>query len=105
PHGNEHGARRTQGAGHRHQEPRLRRQDLSQFLLRPGETPFVRKPMPRHLAKPQAALVFLAFVLWPSSFAQALDPESTTPYKVQVLLRVAPHRLLTPIFKDQVKRD
>src|SRR5690348_12326050 len=37
--------------------------------------------------------------------SHALDPESTTPYKVQVVLRVAPHRLLTPIFKDQVKRD
>ncbi len=62
--------------------------------------------MPRLLAKPQAALLAaLSFVLCPSSFAHALDPELTSPYKVQVVLRVAPNRLLTPIFKEQLRRD
>jgi tetratricopeptide (TPR) repeat protein len=37
----------------------------------------------------------------------AVDPESTKPYKVQVILRVASHPLLTktPIFKDQLRRE
>jgi hypothetical protein len=62
--------------------------------------------MSRLLAKPQAALLaVLSFVLVPSSFAYALDAELTTPYKVQVVLRVAPNRLLTPIFKEQLRRD
>jgi hypothetical protein len=62
--------------------------------------------MRRILAKPQAALLAaLAFVLCPLSFAHALDPELTTPYKVQVVMRVAPNRLLTPIFKEQLRRD
>ncbi len=37
--------------------------------------------------------------------ANALDPELTTPYTVRVVLRVAPNRLLTTIFKDQLHRD
>jgi hypothetical protein len=37
--------------------------------------------------------------------SRALDPELTTPYKVQVVLRVAPNRALTPIFKEQLRRD
>jgi hypothetical protein len=62
--------------------------------------------MSRLIAKPQAALLaVLSFVLCPSSFAHALDPELTAPYKVQVVLRVAPNRLLTPIFKEQLRRD
>jgi len=44
-------------------------------------------------------------VLGPSSFAHALDPELTTPYKVEVVLRVAPNRIFTPIFKEQLRRD
>ncbi|MBY0524126.1 MAG: PspA/IM30 family protein [Gemmataceae bacterium] len=35
----------------------------------------------------------------------ALDPEVKKPYHLQVVLRVAPHRLLTPVFKDQLKRE
>jgi len=58
--------------------------------------------MLRHLAKPQAALL-LALCL--CAEARALDAELTTPYKVQVVLRVAPNRLLTPIFKAQLRRD
>jgi tetratricopeptide (TPR) repeat protein len=62
--------------------------------------------MLRLLAKPQAAiLAVLSFVLYPLPFAQALDPDLTTPYKVQVVLSVAPNRLLTPIFKEQLRRD
>jgi hypothetical protein len=39
------------------------------------------------------------------SSAHALDPELTAPYKVQVVLHVAPNRLLTPIFREQLRRD
>jgi hypothetical protein len=39
------------------------------------------------------------------SSAAALDPELTTPYKVQIVLRVAEHPLLTAIFKDQLQRE
>ncbi|HEX5272320.1 MAG TPA: hypothetical protein VFW33_17605, partial [Gemmataceae bacterium] len=62
--------------------------------------------MSRLLAKPQAALLAaLSVALGSTPFAHALDPELNTPYKVQVVLRVAPNRLLTPIFKEQVRRD
>src|SRR5262249_5098767 len=56
---------------------------------------------PRLLARPLAALVALCLC----GQSQAIDPELTTPYKVQVVLRVAPNRLLTPIFKEQLRRD
>ena len=39
------------------------------------------------------------------SSAAALDPESTTPYQVKVVLRVAEHPLLTKVFKDQLQRE
>jgi tetratricopeptide (TPR) repeat protein len=62
--------------------------------------------MPRHLAKPLAA-VFLALcalcVLCGS--ARAFDAELDKPYRVQVVLRIAPARLLTPVFKEQLRRD
>jgi hypothetical protein len=58
--------------------------------------------MTRLLARPQAALLA---VLCLCGSAHALDPELTTPYKVQVVLRVAPNRLLTPIFKEHLRRD
>lgn len=35
----------------------------------------------------------------------ALDPEVGKPYQLQVVLHVAPHRLLTPVFKDQLQRE
>src|SRR5436309_7386849 len=61
--------------------------------------------MTRLLAKPQAAVLLALCSLCLSGEARALDPELTTPYKVQVVLRVAPNRLLTPIFKEQLRRD
>src|SRR5262249_51997513 len=48
----------------------------------------------------------LPFVLCPSSSARAaLDPELKTPYHLRVVLEVAKHRLLTPVFIDQLRRD
>jgi hypothetical protein len=35
----------------------------------------------------------------------ALDPELTVPYKVKIVLRVARHPLLTPVFKDRLQRE
>ena len=37
-----------QGAGHRHQEPRLRRQDLSRLLRRPGKAAIKKIEPQRH---------------------------------------------------------
>ena len=60
--------------------------------------------MLRRIAKPQAALL-MALCLCGS--ARALDPESTTPYTLKVVLRVADQPLLTktPIFKEQLLRE
>jgi hypothetical protein len=44
-------------------------------------------------------------LLWPAVAGAVLDPESTKPYQLQVVLQVAGHRLLTPIFQDQVRRE
>lgn len=35
----------------------------------------------------------------------ALDPEAARPYSLTIVLRVAPHRLLTPVFKAQLQRE
>jgi tetratricopeptide (TPR) repeat protein len=61
--------------------------------------------MTRLLAKPQAALLLALCSLGLCGQARALDPELDKPYEVQVVLRVAPNRLLTPIFKEQLRRD
>ena len=37
--------------------------------------------------------------------SRALDPGSLRPYKLTVALRVADHPLLTPVFKEQLKRE
>ena len=34
-----------------------------------------------------------------------LDPEANAPYKLQIVLRLAEHRLLTPVFREQVRRE
>lgn len=39
------------------------------------------------------------------SISGALDPEARKPYQLQVVLRVAPNRQLTQVFKDQLKRE
>lgn len=45
------------------------------------------------------------FVLGVVPPASALDPAPRTPYQLQVVLRIAEHRLLTPVFKGQVERE
>ncbi len=60
--------------------------------------------MPR-LLKPLAAILLALCSLCLCGSARALDPELTTPYKVRVVLHVAPNRLFTPIFKEQLRRD
>jgi tetratricopeptide (TPR) repeat protein len=42
---------------------------------------------------------------WSPSSRGSLDPEVATPYQIKVVLRIAEHRLLTPIFRDQVERE
>ena len=34
-----------------------------------------------------------------------LDPEPKTPYRLQVVLHFADHRLLTDVFRDRVERE
>jgi len=60
--------------------------------------------MSHRIAKPLAAL-FISLCLCGES--RALDPESTTPYKVTVVVRVADQPLLTktPIFKKHLLRE
>jgi hypothetical protein len=49
--------------------------------------------------------VLIAAALVSCASAQALDPQLQQPYRLQVILGVAPHRLLTDLFKDQVERE
>ena len=39
------------------------------------------------------------------STSAALDPETKKPYQVTVVLHVAKHRLLTPVFRDRVESE
>src|SRR5262245_31687339 len=39
------------------------------------------------------------------SVQAALDPETRTPYRFQVVLHIAKHRLLTEEFKDEIERQ
>jgi hypothetical protein len=48
------------------------------------------------------SLVFLLAAAIPAS---GIDAEANKPYDVQIVLRVAPHRLLTPTFRRQLARD
>jgi hypothetical protein len=51
-------------------------------------------------------LVLLAALLfaWPNPARADLNPESKTPYKLQVVLHFAPHRNMTDVFREQVKQ-
>src|SRR5438128_1552164 len=57
------------------------------------------------LRYPACIVVLLAGFLATPCSAQALDAQLNQPYRLQVVLSVAPHRLLTDIFKDQVERE
>jgi tetratricopeptide (TPR) repeat protein len=46
----------------------------------------------------------LSFVLCPSP-ARAIDAEVSKPYQLQVVVRLAPNRLLTDVFKDKLRRE
>jgi hypothetical protein len=51
-------------------------------------------------------LAFLSLVLCPLSLAvAALDPELKRPYQLEVVLDIAKHRLLTPLFADRVEQE
>jgi hypothetical protein len=55
------------------------------------------------MMRPLLAVFVLA--TWAATAPAALDPESTTPFDLQVVLQFAEHRLLTPVFQTQVKRE
>lgn len=48
----------------------------------------------------------VAVLLLPAAApAQSLDPEPNVPYQVRVVIQARPHPLLSPGFRDQVRRD
>ncbi len=47
----------------------------------------------------------LALALFPAVVRADLDPELSTPYKLDVVLDIAKHRLLTDVFRQQVQRE
>jgi tetratricopeptide (TPR) repeat protein len=51
------------------------------------------------------ALVLLAPGPAPAQPAPPLDPEAATPYLWQVVVQARPHPLLTPAFRDALRRD
>jgi hypothetical protein len=63
------------------------------------------------LEKTMFRLILSVFILLANWGAPAygdppqLDPELNLPYRLHVVLHVAKHRLLTPIFRDQVERE
>ncbi|MBI2806988.1 MAG: hypothetical protein HYX68_18560 [Planctomycetes bacterium] len=50
-------------------------------------------------------MVLLFWVFVASRTLAALDPETKKPYRIQVVLRVAPNRVFTPLFHDQLQRE
>lgn len=48
---------------------------------------------------------FCVVACWPLPARCALDPEADKPYDLQVVLHIADHRLFTPVFKEQVRRE
>ncbi len=58
--------------------------------------------MRNHIAKPRAAILALVALALGGNAGAALDPQVKSPYKVQVVLRFADNRLLTPYFHDEV---
>jgi hypothetical protein len=51
------------------------------------------------------ASVLVVLPLLPAAASADLDPEVKKPYDLRVALRVAPHRVLTSVFKDKLQRD
>ena len=55
------------------------------------------------------SLTFLVLLLSPwwlcGECRAALDPETHSPYQLQVVLVVARHALLTPTFQDRLQRE
>ncbi|MFN4261590.1 MAG: hypothetical protein ACK4RK_20085 [Gemmataceae bacterium] len=47
----------------------------------------------------------IIFLLNVSSVQAALDAEADKPYQLRIVLDVAPHRLLTPVFQGQLRRE
>ena len=54
---------------------------------------------------PVAAVVGLVATSPVSAQSGRLDPESKVPYFWRVILKIQPHPLLSPTFRDQLKRD
>jgi hypothetical protein len=51
------------------------------------------------------SLLFAVALLCPTAAFAALDPEVKQPYRLRVVLHIGKHRLLTPVFKDQIERE
>ncbi len=87
----------------------LERLRLKELATDAQRTPRGSSKCRRTQASP-ASHLFFAFLFCFSvpSVAQssaALDPQLKQPYSLTIVLRVAPHRLLTPVFKGQLQRE
>src|SRR5437660_7974549 len=56
-----------------------------------------------HMSRFLLSCIFLTAA--PALASAALDPQLTEPYRLDVVLHFAQHRLLTDVFKDGVERD
>src|SRR5436309_6751576 len=63
-----------------------------------ARTRFVRRAIPYSVS----AFLCLAMA---SPARAALDPELKTPYQLRVVLQIADHRALTPVFQQQLQRE
>src|SRR5579871_1527547 len=59
---------------------------------------------PRRALCPFGLVLAVLFGLTTQAKA-ALDPETDKPYDLQVVLHIADHRALTPVFRDQLERQ
>lgn len=89
------GSRKEPASGGR-QPPVGRSRDVMFALEQGAEAP--RSPRVRFL-------LLVSCLLLASPAHAALDPETTTPYRVQAVLHITEHRLLTGVFKDQIQRE
>lgn len=50
-------------------------------------------------------LAAVCLIVVPESARADLDPQTKTPYQLQIVLSIAPNRVFTPLFHEQLQRD
>src|SRR5262249_3366276 len=90
----------------RHQEPWLCCENLSRILRRSGEAAMND---PVSLSKSRTLVYCFAAILMAletvTSAQAALDPALKTPYRLDVVLDIARHRLLTEVFAERLEHS